>query len=72
MFDRSDKNFKPIEVGAGLLVGMVIGGLLNMAFTGKTWNETFENDKLLMGIVGILVSLFLYIRQKKKSTESEE
>lgn len=72
MFDRSDKNFKPIEVGTGLLVGTILGGLLTMAYTGKTWTETFENDKLLMGIVGIAVSLFLYARQKRKSTESQE
>ena len=72
MFDRSDEKFKPIEISIGLLAGTLIAGLINMMITGKTWTEVFENDKLLMGFVGIVVALFLYIRQKKKATELEE
>lgn len=72
MFDRSDINFKPIEVGAGILVGTLLAGFVNMAITGQTWNEVFENDKLLMGFCGTTGALFFYVRQKRKSTESEE
>lgn len=72
MFDRNDEKFKPIEISAGILVGTLLAGFINMAITGQTWTEVFENDKLLMGAVGIAGSLFFYVRQKRKSTESEE
>jgi len=69
MIDRSNKNFKSIEVGIGLLVGYVIGGLMNMAISGKAWEEAFKDDKLIFGIAGIGLSVFLYFRQKRKSTQ---
>jgi len=72
MFDRSDKNFGPIEVSAGILFGTLLAGIINMMVTGQTWNEVFDNDMLLMGFAGIVTSFFLYIRQKRKAAASEE
>ena len=71
MIDRNDKAFKPIEISAGLLVGCLIGGLLIMAFTEQTWNEVFENDKLLMSLAGVVVSFWLYIRKKNKTKNQQ-
>ena len=67
MIDRTDKSWKPIEVSAGLLTGYFIAGFLNMAFTGAKWSEAFTDEKLLTGVVGIAVSYWLYIRNKRKT-----
>lgn len=66
MFDRKEEKFKPIEVSAGLLVGYVIGGLINMVINEKSWTEAFSDDKLIMGLAAISLSVFLYLRQKRK------
>ena len=71
MIDRNDKAFGPIEVSAGILFGTILAGLIDMAITGQTWSEVFENDVLLMGLAGIGVSFWLYIRKKKK-TENQQ
>ena len=69
MFDRSDKNFKSIEVAAGLLLGYLLGGLGNMMISGKSWEEAFTDDKLIFGIAGIALSAFLYLRQRRKKAK---
>lgn len=71
MIDRRDKNWKPIEVSAGLVVGYFLAGLLMMAFTGKSWNEAFADGKLLTGVVGVAVSLWLYLRKKNKTNNQD-
>ena len=67
MIDRNDKEFGPIEISAGILFGTVLAGLIDMAITGQTWNEVFENDALLMGFAGVVGSFLLYIRKKRKT-----
>ena len=65
--DRTDKDWQPIEVSAGLVVGYFLAGLLVMAFTDSTWQEAFTDEKLLTGVVGVAVSFWLYIRKKNKT-----
>lgn len=60
MSDSIAKTRKNIEISLGLLVGYFIAGLLNMYFFDKSWKEAFSDNRLLMGVAGIALSLFIY------------
>lgn len=59
------KERKELKISAGLLVGYMIGGLLNMIFFDKSFQEAFSNRELLLSVVGIAISLFIIIRFKR-------
>lgn len=69
MFDRNSKGWKNIEISLGLLVGYCIGAMINMWAFGKSYDEAFLDEKLVLGIAGIGLTLFMIYRKKEKSIE---
>ena len=63
------KERKELKISAGLLVGYIIGGLLNVMVFGRTFTEAFSNRELLMGVVGIGISLFIIMQFNRKNKE---
>lgn len=69
MLERSNKEWKNVEISLGLLVGYLIGGFVNMMAFDKSWQEAYSNEKLLMGIAGIAFSIFIILNLKKKQKQ---
>ena len=69
MLERSNKEWKNVEISLGLLVGYLIRGFVNMMAFDKSWQETYSNEKLLMGIAGIAFSIFIILNLKKKQKQ---
>ena len=72
MFDRNSKEGKNIEISLGLVVGYIIAGFLNSWISGKPVNESFLDEKIITGIAGLGLALFLYYRGKNKSEALQE
>ncbi|MBX2872904.1 MAG: hypothetical protein KTR30_12410 [Saprospiraceae bacterium] len=72
MFDRNSKEGKNIEVSLGLLVGYILAGFINTWLTGKPYQESFLDEKIITAIAGIGLALFLYNRNKAKIPQEEE
>lgn len=66
MFDRSNKDVKNFEISLGLFVGYLVAGLINMLAFDKDWTEAYSDQKLLIGFVGIAISIFIILRTKRK------
>ena len=63
-----NKTKRNLQVTTGLLVGYLIAGLTNMYLNQKTWQEAFSNEKIIMWIAGIGVSIFLFFRLKRNAS----
>ena len=66
MFDRSNKDLKNFEISLGLFVGYLVAGFINMLTFDKDWTEAYSDQKLLIGFVGIAISIFIILRTKRK------
>ena len=61
-----NKKQRGLKISAGLLVGYLLGGSINMLVFGKTWSTAFSEKALLFGIVGIAASIFVISRLRRK------
>ena len=66
MLDRSDKKVQEIEISLGLLVGYLIMGFINAFYHDKTWEMVFSSEHIITSIAGIILSLILFYKAKKK------
>ena len=58
--------YKQVKVSAGLAIGYIIAALVHVIFFEKSFIETITDQRLILIFVGILVSLWIIERQKKK------
>jgi hypothetical protein len=69
MLDKITKEEKDLKISAGLLVGYLLAGTLNMLAFDKTWQEAFSERELVFGFVGIAISIFIILRLKRKASK---
>lgn len=60
---------KKLEISIGLLAGYLIAGLVNMYAFHKSWSEAFSDEKILAGLAGITLTIFV-MKQAKKGKEN--
>lgn len=60
---------KHLSVSLGLLTGYLTAGMINMIAFDKSWSEAFSDEKVLAGMAGIALTVFLYRRAKKKGEQ---
>ncbi len=61
----SDK-YKQVKASAGLAVGYIIAALVHVLFYEKSFIEAITDQRLILIFAGILVSIWIIERQKKK------
>jgi len=65
MMSKIRKEQSELKISAGLLVGYILGGTINMLAFNKTWNEAFSEKELIFSFVGIAVSILIILRLKR-------
>ncbi|MCB0629287.1 MAG: hypothetical protein KDD15_06140 [Lewinella sp.] len=63
---------KKLEISLGLLAGYLFAGLVNMFAFDKSWAEAFSDEKILAGLAGIALSIFIIQRTKKRKEDLQE
>lgn len=71
MSDKLTQEKKDLEISAGLLVGYLIAGTINMVAFDKPWKAAFSQTELLAGFAGIAISLVIIRRLKRRPKESD-
>lgn len=71
MIDRKDKNIRSIEIGLGLVVGYLLGGLIGKYIFGMEWDAAFLNEKIFLGLIAVGLTYAIYLRQKRKQQKEE-
>ncbi|PHN02529.1 hypothetical protein [Flavilitoribacter nigricans] len=69
MSDKLKQERKDLEISAGLLAGYILAGTVNMLVFDKTWKEAFSEKELILGFVGIAISIFIISRLKRKQKD---
>lgn len=67
----ADKSHKNLEISLGILTGYLLAGTVNMIAFDKSWQEAFSDEKILAGLAGIAISIYLIRRSKRKKIDSE-
>lgn len=70
MFDRTTKEGKNLEISLGLLAGYCVAALINKFAFDKNWGEAFSDEKLILALAGIGLSLFIIAWRKRKAQEN--
>ena len=65
MMSKIRKEQSELKISAGLLVGYILGGTINILAFNKTWDEAFSEKELIFGFVGIAISIFIILRLKR-------
>ena len=71
MLDRSTKEGRNLEISLGLLTGYCVAALIYKFTFDKSWGEAFSNEKLILGIAGIGLSLFIIAWRKRKTEDGD-
>lgn len=73
MSERIEKEQRELKVSLGLLVGYLLGGLINMLVYDKTWQEAYSDKELIYAFAGIALSLVIiaWLRRKKRINTQE-
>ena len=72
MFDRKNKKVQTIEVSLGLVVGYILVETAFVIFKNKPWKEAYGNNLIIVGLAGVIVSIVLFIWEKKKEDKTKE
>lgn len=70
MLDRTTKEGRNLEISLGLLAGYCVAALINKFAFDKSWAEAFSDEKLILGLAGIGLSLFIYFWRKRRAENS--
>lgn len=71
MLDRTTKEWRNLEISLGLLAGYCVAALIYKFTFDKSWGEAFSNEKLILGMAGIGLSLFILVWRKGKTSNGE-
>ena len=66
MIKNSRKEVKGLEVSAGLLVGYILAGWINVMVFDKSWGDAFNNQFLIFGVVGLFIAIYKIIRLNQR------
>jgi len=72
MSEKIEKEKKDLKVSLGLLVGYLIAGFVNMIAFEKSWQEAFSDQELVFGFAGILLSVLLIMRLRRKAKTAQD
>lgn len=71
MSEKIRKEINELKISLGLLVGYLIGGLVNMLVFDKPWQEAYSDKEIIVGLAGIGLSLFIILRLRRRNRKAE-